>query len=205
MITLVIVSVDLYAASKLDVKYSSLIKQLNLLAGYGITAFNIKMLKSYFPAETDITLRKTLTRAIDNGLLRRVCRGIYIYPHEFARRLHKSEEIAVLLRPGQFSYISLETALSEYGIISQVTLDYLTVMTTGRSQTYSTPYGVIEFTHTSRQEEEILADTVTPAERPLRLARPGLALADLRRVRRNLDLINMEVYEEIIHEQSLAV
>ena len=37
-------------------------------------------------------------------------------------------------------------------------LDYLTVMTTRRSQTYSTPYGVIEFAHTGRQEEEILAD-----------------------------------------------
>ena len=55
------------------------------------------------------------------------------------------------MRRGEYSYISLETMLSEYGAISQVPIDRLTVMTTGRKGEYETPFGVIEFTHTKRK------------------------------------------------------
>ncbi len=41
----------------------------------------------------------------------------------------------------------LESALSEYGVISQIPIDRLTIMTTGRKGHYKTPYGTIEFTH----------------------------------------------------------
>ncbi|MFC1236434.1 hypothetical protein [Vibrio sp. F74] len=40
--------------------------------------------------------------------------------------------------------------LSDTGDISQILMDRLTVVTKGRNGTFSTPYGVIEFTHTKK-------------------------------------------------------
>jgi len=52
--------------------------------------------------------------------------------------------------------------LSEYGVISQIPLDRLTVMTTGRKGIYKTIYGTIEFTHTKRSVENILDQNDRP-------------------------------------------
>lgn len=41
-----------------------------------------------------------------------------------------------LVARGEYNYISLESALSEYGIISQIPIDRLTIMTTGRKGEY---------------------------------------------------------------------
>lgn len=186
-------------------RHTVLTERLDRLGREGISAFSTRMLKSYFPEEPEISLKKTLARSIKNGVLERVCRGAYVYSREFKYSPYKLEAIAVTLRAGEYSYISLESALSEYSVISQMLLSHLTVMTTGRSQTYHTPYGTIEFTHTERGETEILSGTVKQPERPLRLATPGLALADLKRVKRNLDLVNMDVYEDIIREKNNPV
>jgi hypothetical protein len=96
---------------------------------------------------------------------------------------------------GFYNYISLESALSEAGAISQIPLDRLTVMTTGRKGEYRTPYGVIEFTHTKRPEMEIL-DHVYSAGRPLKMATLTTALRDLKRVGRNTHLLDWEMLNE---------
>lgn len=183
-------------------KYNKFAERLDLLGANGISAFSTGMLRAYFPEESEISLKKTIERAVKNNVLQRVCRGAYVYRREFRRCRFKYEAVAAALRNGHISYVSLETALSEYSIISQQTLTYLTVMTTGRSQTYTMDYGMIEFTHTNRSESEILLGTIMEPDRLLRLATPQLALSDLRRVRRNLGLVNMETYEEIISESN---
>ncbi|WP_422139500.1 hypothetical protein [Endozoicomonas sp. ALC020] len=66
------------------------------------------------------------------------------------------QSIAIALRRGDYNYISLESALSEYGAISQIPVDRLTIMTTGRKGEYKTPFGVLEFTHTRRSVADIL-------------------------------------------------
>ena len=65
-------------------------------------------------------------------------------------------------------------------------------MTTGRKGIYNTTYGVIEFTHTKRTVKNILESTSKVNERPLRMASKEAALRDLRRVGRNMNLINPE-------------
>lgn len=95
------------------------------------------------------------------------------------------------------NYISLESALSLHGIISQIPIDHLTVMTTGRKKLLETPWGTIEFTHTARKIEDLIDGTV-PTDGPLRLARPETALRDLRRVGRNTHLIQEGEVDEII-------
>ncbi len=114
------------------------------------------------------------------------------------------EKIAVCLRRGAYSYVSLESALSEYGVISQIPMSRITVMTTGPGGVIGTPYGVIEFTHTVRPWRDILEKTLVMDGRPLRIARVETALRDLRRVGRNLHLVNETSYREILEEQAEA-
>jgi hypothetical protein len=82
--------------------------------------------------------------------------------------------------------------LSEYGVISQIPLDRLTVMTTGRGGAHKTLYGTIEFTHTKRSVINMLDHIQTIKDRPLRIATKEIALRDLKRVGRNLHLVEME-------------
>nr|WP_264429573.1 hypothetical protein [Halomonas qaidamensis] len=96
------------------------------------------------------------------------------------------------MRRGEYSYVSLESALSEYGAISQIPVDRLTIMTTGRKGTHCTPYGTIEFTHTSRPIIELLP-RMRDIGRPLKMATPDAAWADLKRVGRNTYLVDVEV------------
>jgi len=86
------------------------------------------------------TLRKALLRIEEQGLLKRVTAGIYL------NRLGKAtpEELAMSIRMP--CYISFETALSHYGILSQVPL-VLTCATTRKPGRKITPLGEIVFRH----------------------------------------------------------
>ena len=99
--------------------------------------------------------------AVKDGALIRLCRGLYAY--ELALRVFKGpvlEEAVVRLRPRCFSYVSLEPTLSYSGVISQQTLGALTVMSTGRSQTFRPPCGAIDVTHTTRKPAALMAGIV---------------------------------------------
>jgi hypothetical protein len=104
------------------------------------------------------------------------------------------EEVAQALRRNDYNYLSLESALSGWGIISQIPVDRITVMTTGRKGEFKTPYGVIEFTHTENSPEYILANVVSRDPHPLPIANEKLALKNQWRVGRNTNLIE-ENYE----------
>ena len=98
--------------------------------------------------------------------------------------------IARNLRRGHVTYESLESMLSSYGVISQIPVDRRTYMTTGRSGEYHTPYGAIEFTHTSKSIASIAPELLHPESRGVPLATKHLALRDLKATRRNLDLVD---------------
>jgi len=162
----------------------------------GRWVFTRRDLARLFPGDSARALNKGVGRLVDKGLLERICRGVYINPLTRQRDSRLLEHVAVALRRGEYSYLSLESALSEYGAISQIPLDRLTVMTTGRKGEYRTPYGVIELTHTARPAEVILAHTVLAAERPLRVATREAAWRDLKRVGRNLALVDREALRD---------
>ena len=50
----------------------------------------------------------------------------------------------------------------------------------------------------------ILASTLVMEGRPLRIARVETALRDLKRVGRNLHMVDMEAYRDILAEQAAA-
>ena len=168
------------------------IQRLNELDKKGRYVFLHRDLAKIFHEDSPRSLADSLARLVKQGILERVARGVYLY----ALSAHKNtadtlDLIAIALRRGEYNYVSLESALSSYGVISQIPIDRLTVMTTGVKGEYKTPYGVIEFTHTKRGIENIL-DSIIHAGRPLRVASKHAALRDLKRVGRNTHLVDME-------------
>jgi len=178
-------------------KRMELITSLMNLERRGVFVLTKKDIGKLFPLENEKSMEKSLQRMVKDGLLIKAARGIYINALVASR--HKSwmlENIAKALRPGKLSYVSLESMLSEHGVISQIPLSRLTVMTTGAGGIHDTPYGTIEFTHTKRSIPEILDRTIFIKDRPLRIAKKQAAVTDLLRVGRNTDMIDYEELNE---------
>ncbi len=157
--------------------------------------FNRRDLSKLFLHDKPRTLDQSLNRLVKSGLLVRASRGVYVNANSQNKDGYTIEHIAKILRRGEYNYVSLESALSEYGLISQIPIDRLTVMTTGRKGIYKTPYGIIEFTHTKRSIENILNSIYSMEGRPLRVATKQAAIRDLKRVGRNMHLLNEDVEE----------
>ncbi len=151
-------------------------------------------LRKLFPQDKTEAFNEGLSRLVKTGLLVRACRGVYVNPYAVSKDAYTLEHIAKALRRGKFNYVSLESMLVEYGAISQMLLDRLTVMTTGREGIYSTPFGTIEFTHTHRSPSDILDNIYTVPNRPLRVASKEIAWRDLKRVGRNINMVDLEVF-----------
>lgn len=154
--------------------------------------FSNQDLHKFFPNDSFKTFNEGLKRLVKSGILKHACRNVYINEEAKQFDSYTIERIAKTLRRGEYNYISLESMLSEYGVISQIPMDRITVMTTGRKGNYKTSYGVIEFTHTKRSIKDILDNTSQVKERPLRMALKKTALRDIKRVGRNTHLIHSE-------------
>ena len=140
-----------------------------------------------------------LCRAQKTGVLKRVCRGIYIHPRVNYPRGMVLFHAAARLRASGFNYISLETALSDAGVISQVPINWVTLMSSGRSQVVECgDFGRIEFVHTAQLPGELTGELTYDQERRLWRASARLALRDMRATRRTQDLVNPEVAHELV-------
>ncbi len=146
--------------------------------------------------EASAKLAVILSRAVKGGVLERVCRGIYYYPLVGAgyRRENILFHAAARLRAGEFNYLSLETVLSEAGVISQIPMNTITLMSSGRSHVVDCGnYGRIEFVHTEQRPEKLKGELVHDAERRLWKASVKQAMRDLRVTRRSKGLINVDI------------
>jgi len=148
-----------------------------------------------FPEMGMDALGMLLSRAAKGGVLRRVCKGVYLYPRAGYPRGFELYHTAALLRAGTFCYLSLESVLSEAGVISQIPQAWITVVTGGRRGVVDCgSWGHIEFVHAARfpDGQELRYD---PRCRLWR-ASVSLALSDMRRMRRPLDLIDWDAAHE---------
>ena len=164
------------------------IRQLTRFDADGVHVFTRKDLAKVFRGDRDHAFNASLSRLVRNGVLLRATQGIYVNALSHNVGSDSIEHVARALRRGEINYISLESALSEYGLISQIPMR-LTVMTTGRRGEHATPFGTIEFTHTARGLLNLI-DGLVETGRPLKLASRQTALRDLKRVGRNLHLID---------------
>jgi predicted transcriptional regulator of viral defense system len=162
------------------------------LAAYdkqGRYVFTNRDFEKIFHEDSQRAVRAGVQRLVRVGILQRAIKGVYVNALAQNQGSSTLELIAKSLRRGEYNYVSLESALSEYGAISQIPLDRITVMTTGRKGEYKTPFGVIEFTHTKRPVKDIVM-SIQDVGRPLRLASKQAAFRDLKRVGRNLHLVD---------------
>lgn len=173
-----------------------LIRCLSTLDKKGVYVMTKRDIEKMFPSESEKALEKSLQRVVADGLLVRVAKGIYLNPSAVSKTSRVIEDIAKALRPGCYSYISLESILSEYGVISQIPLSRITIMTSGAKGIYDTPFGTIEFTHTKRSPLEILYRSMHIKGRPLRIAQKQAAVQDLFRVGRNTNMIDFSETED---------
>jgi predicted transcriptional regulator of viral defense system len=135
-----------------------------------------------------------LSRATKAGLLKRVCRGIYLYPVPDYPAGHLLFHAAARLRAGEFNYISLETVLSDAGVISQVPMNWISIMTSGRSHVVDCgDYGHIEFVHTAQRPDDVSGELTYDPDRRLWRASVRQALRDMKATRRSLELVDEEV------------
>ena len=146
-------------------------------------------LRVLFPRESDNSLKKSIQRHVRSGVLKLVKKGLYANPRARSVPAEKLAAVASYLKPDNLNYVSQESRLSELGRISQMPLDYVTMMTRGNSQTFKTCYGTIEFTKTRQPLDYILAHTNKDPSTGLLVADEELALRDLKHARRNLDLV----------------
>ena len=166
------------------------IKKLTSLDRLGVYVVTKGDLAKAFPQEKEKSFEKSLQRLVSDGILQRVAKGVYLNALAKSKKGQVVEDIAAVLRRGHFSYVTRESMLSEYGVISQVPLSRITLMTTGANGLYETPYGTIEFTHTKRRPAELIKRTRNVQGRPLRIATRQAAVADLRRAGRNVNMID---------------
>lgn len=171
-------------------KSSELIKQLRHFdRQHDCWLYSLHELALIFPDEEPQQLKNSLVRQCKAGNLLKVGGGLYAWQDARSAPMYRLEHLINRLRPREQSYISLESALSMHGWISQIPLAVLTVMTTGRSYLQKTAYGLIEWTHTEQSDATILNGTVWDPMKGCLIAKPALAYRDIRRVGRNLALV----------------
>jgi predicted transcriptional regulator of viral defense system len=161
--------------------------------------FTSKDLRFLLPELSEGAFKTLLSRAVSGGVLVRLCRGLYLYPEAEPQDGLLLYHTAAIIRANSFNYISLETALSDVGVISQVPLNWATLMSSGRSATISCGnYGKIEFVHTSQKPADLTEHLTYDARCGLWRAHVSLALRDMKATHRNCDLIDWELANELI-------
>lgn len=142
--------------------------------------------------ESGNTLRKTIGRLLNDDVLERVSHDVYLYALGHASSSLVGE-LAVFLRPGELTFESLESAASQWGLISQVPIGRVTCVTTGRAGEVVTPYGVIDYEHTDETLNGLLDAAVNRMpQSPLPIATKPRALRDLLEYDRSCELIDWE-------------
>lgn len=161
--------------------------------------FNNNDLRALFPGLSEQSFKTLLSRAADAQVIERVCRGLYIYKNAIPTHGYVLYHIAAYLRSNTFNYISLESALSDAGVISQIPLNYISIMSSGRSNIISCGrFGTIEFIHTTQRIADIIHQLVYDENCKLWRANVTLALTDMKSTHRNMDLIDWDAANEFI-------
>jgi len=179
-------------------RQNALMRKLDEMDRQGVWAFTPGTFSALLGDPEKNYLKLQMKRLADQGVLTRAARGVYVNPRARSTPKDVRGGLIRFLRPRELSYVSLESKLSEVGAISQVTTA-LTCMTTGSPGRFDTPWGAIEFTHTDRsialgsevytRDDGVLEATVERASR------------DLRRVGRNINLIDDQTLAEAICEE----
>ena len=179
------------------------IKHLNNWLGQHASSenylFTLQNLRALCPDLSDTAFKTLLSRAVNAKYLTRICRGVYVYKKAIPSNGLLLFHAAALLRANEFNYISLETVLSDVGIISQIPINLISVMSSSRSNIVSCgEFGTIEFIHTNQKPTDIIEQLIYDTDSRLWRASVTLALRDMKVTHRNCDLIDWDIASEFI-------
>lgn len=174
-----------------------LLNALNKLATPQACLFAPGDLRSLLPQLSDAAYKTLLSRAVSEGHLERVCRGLYLYQPAKPDRGLLLHHAVSKLRPLALNYLSLESVLSDAGVISQMPINRITVMSSGRTSTMDCgAWGSIEFVHTAQQAQALAGQLHYDARCRIWRASVAQALRDMKATHRNLDLIDWNTVHE---------
>ena len=169
-------------------KHSDILEKLiKMDEDHGKWLFRLSDLITMFPSESRRNILQSLSRYSKLGTVLRVCRGVYSYHHARSRK-KDIFALARFLKPGKFVYLSREVRLQHLGLITQVHVGYLSLMTDGRSQTFDTPYGRLKYTHTDVPWVKIKDKVNYNPLYCLMEANEDLAVHDLKRSRSQIQI-----------------
>lgn len=161
--------------------------------------FTLADLRTALPELSPGAFRVLMSRAEKSHLFKRVCRNLYLYPNVPYHKGLVLFHAAARLRADEFNYLSLESVLSEAGVISQVPINWITVMSSGRRNVISCgEWGTIEFVHTANKPDDVCAQLEYDGRCHLWRASVALALRDMKATRRNLELIDWSTFHESV-------
>ena len=102
------------------------------------------------------------------------------------------------LRPLGLNYLSLESVLSDAGVISQIPINRIMVMSSGRSEIIDCgKWGTIEFIKTRQAQVKLIGELTYDPTIQLWRASVSQALIDMRTTQRNMDLVDWKVAHEL--------
>ncbi len=172
---------------------------LENLAGAENYLFSLDDLRGALPESESGAFKALLSRAQKAGMLTRVCKGIYLYPRFGYPAGLVLFHVAAKLRADTFNYLSLETVLSDAGVISQIPLNWITLMSSGRSHIVDCgDFGHIEFIHTKRKPTEVADQLNYDPDCRLWRASVSLALLDMKLTRRSTELVDWSLADELV-------
>lgn len=161
--------------------------------------FTLRDLRPLFTELSDAAFKTLMSRAVRSRLLIRLCRGLYLYQKNLPNDGLLLFHAAALLRADEFNYISLETALSDAGVISQIPMNWISIMSSGRSNTISCDdFGTIEYVHTNQKPADLIHNLIYDHSCGMWRANVALALRDMKATHRNTDLIDWDIANEFI-------
>jgi hypothetical protein len=150
--------------------------------------------------------RDAVTNLLRTKSIVRVKKGYYVFGERYRRKTICKESIANLIYGP--SYISLEYALSYYGLIPE-RVERITSMTSLRSRIFQTPLGIFEYTHLHLDKISVgVTFKINNSFHQFLIATPEKALADRVAPHKNLctfDDMHSFVCEGLrIEEETLA-
>ena len=126
-----------------------------------------------------------VNKALKKEELVKIRRGLYLLADKYRHKKLSKFFLASRITP--HSYVSFESALSNYGWIPERVSTITSVLARGRTKKFITPYGEFAFYHLPTNEYEFLTGVTRVEEiegEPFLLASPLRALADLAYVKK---------------------
>lgn len=161
--------------------------------------FRLNDLRALYPWLSDSAFKTLLSRTVRSKLLMRLCRGLYVYKNAIPPDGLLLFHAAATLRAEKFNYISLETSLSDLGVISQIPINWISIMSSGRSSIIPCGrFGTIEFVHTNQKPTKLMNYLTYDQACGLWRANAALALKDMKTTHRNCTLIDWDTANELI-------